>query len=502
MGIRSVLSKPFASWIVGKQKKWMNRGGAFQRQLLKSLISQAKNTEFGKDHNFKEIHTHQDFVSSVPVRDYEVLKPYIERMITGEKNVLWKGSPIYFSKTSGTTSGVKYIPITKDSISNHINGARDALLNYVYHTGESQFLDGKLIFLSGSPELDFKGAVPTGRLSGIVNHHVPAYLKSNQLPSYETNCTEDWEKKVDHIIQETIHEDMSLISGIPPWVQMYFDKIQEKTGHNIREVFPNFSLFVYGGVNFEPYRKRLWESIGTEVPSIETYPASEGFIAFQDLPEDPGLLMLLNSGIFYEFIPTDSYFSENPARLTIDQVVLGVNYAVIINSNAGLWGYSLGDTVRFVSLDPYRILVTGRIKHFISAFGEHVIAEEVEQAMKQTLVKFPEVSIVEFTVAPQVNPDSGLPLHQWYVEFANKPHNLSDYEKDLNLQLQKLNSYYHDLISGNILRGLEIISLSTDAFRNYMKSQGKLGGQNKLPRLSNDRKIAALLLPFIQAKNI
>lgn len=502
MGIRSVLSKPFAAWIVGKQKKWMNRGGAFQQHLFKSLISQAKNTEFGKDHNFKEIHTHQDFVSSVPVRDYEGLKPYIKRMITGEKNVLWKGSPIYFSKTSGTTSGVKYIPITKDSISNHINGARDALLNYVFYTGESRFLDGKLIFLSGSPELDFKGAVPTGRLSGIVNHHVPAYLRSNQLPSYETNCTEDWEKKVDLIIQETIHEDISLISGIPPWVQMYFDKIQEKTGHNIREVFPNFSLFVYGGVNFEPYRKRLWESIGTEVPSIETYPASEGFIAFQDLPEDPGLLMLLNSGIFYEFTPTDSYFSENPARLTIDQVELGVNYAVIINSNAGLWGYSLDDTVRFVSLDPYRILVTGRIKHFISAFGEHVIAEEVEKSMKQTLVKFPEVSIVEFTVAPQVNPDSGLPLHQWYVEFANKPHNLSDYEKDLNLQLQKLNSYYHDLISGNILRGLEIISLSTDAFRKYMKSQGKLGGQNKLPRLSNDRKIAELLLPYIQAKNI
>jgi len=501
MGIRSVLSKPFASWIVGKQKKWMNRGGAFQRHLLKSLISQAKNTEFGKDHNFKEIHTHQDFVSLVPVLDYEGLKPYIERMITGEKNVLWKGTPIYFSKTSGTTSGVKYIPITKDSISNHINGARDALLNYAHHTGESRFLDGKLIFLSGSPELDFKGAVPTGRLSGIVNHHVPAYLRSNQLPSYETNCTEDWETKVDLIIEETLPEDMSLISGIPPWVQMYFDKIQEKTGRSIREVFPNFSLFVYGGVNFEPYRKRLWESIGKEVPSIETYPASEGFIAFQDLPEDPGLLILLNSGIFYEFIPSDSYFSENPARLTIDQVELGVNYAVIMNSNAGLWGYSLGDTVKFVSLDPYRILITGRIKHFISAFGEHVIAEEVEKAMNQTSVKFPEVSIVEFTVAPQVNPDAGLPLHQWYVEFANKPNNLSDYEKDLNLQLQKLNSYYDDLISGNILKGLEVIPLSANAFRNYMKSQGKLGGQNKLPRLSNDRKIAELLLPYIQAKN-
>ncbi len=352
MGIRSVLSKPIASWIVGKQKKWMNRGGAFQQDVFKSLISHAKHTEFGKDHKFNEIHTHQDFVSSVPVRDYEGLKPYIEKIIRGKKNVLWMGMPIYFSKTSGTTSGVKYIPITKDSIANHIDGARDALLNYIYHTGKSQFLDGKLIFLSGSPELDFNYAVPTGRLSGIVNHHVPSYLKSNQLPSYETNCTEDWETKVDLIIEETLSEDMSLISGIPPWVQMYFDRIQEKTGYSIKEVFPNFSLFVYGGVNFQPYRKKLWESIGKQVPSIETYPASEGFIAFQDLPEDSGLLILLNSGIFYEFIPTDSYFSENPVRLTIDRVKLGVNYAVIINSNAGLWGYSLGDTVRFVSLEP------------------------------------------------------------------------------------------------------------------------------------------------------
>ncbi len=496
MGIRSVLSKPIASWIVGKQKKWMNRGGVFQQDVFKSLISQAKHTEFGKDHKFDQIHTHQDFVSSVPVRDYEGLKPYIEKIIRGEKNVLWMGMPIYFSKTSGTTSGVKYIPITKDSISNHIDGARDALLNYIYHTGKSRFLDGKLIFLSGSPELDFNHAVPTGRLSGIVNHHVPSYLKSNQLPSYEINCTEDWETKVDLIIEETLSEDMSLISGIPPWVQMYFDRIQEKTGYSIKEAFPNFSLFVYGGVNFQPYRKKLWESIGKQVPSIETYPASEGFIAFQDLPEDSGLLILLNSGIFYEFIPTDSYFSENPARLTIEMVKLGVNYAVIINSNAGLWGYSLGDTVRFVSLDPYRIVVTGRIKHFISAFGEHVIAEEVEQAMSKTLAKYLEVSIVEFTVAPQVNPDSGLPLHQWFIEFANNPHNLSDFEKDLNLQLQKLNSYYDDLISGKILRILEVIPLSTDAFRNYMKSQGKLGGQNKLPRLSNDRKIAKLLLPY------
>jgi hypothetical protein len=382
-----------------------------------------------------------------------------------------------------------------------MNGARDALLNYIYHTGESKFLDGKLIFLSGSPELDHRRKIPVGRLSGIVNHHIPAYLRSNQLPSYQTNCIDDWETKVDRIIDETLPQDMSLISGIPPWIQMYFDKIQERTGKPIIEVFPNFSLFVYGGVNFEPYRKRLWETIGKKVPSVETYPASEGFIAFQDQPDEPGLLLLLDSGIFYEFIPTETYFSDKPTRLTIDQVELAVNYAVVVNSNAGLWGYSLGDTVRFVSLNPYRLLVTGRIKHFISAFGEHVIGEEVERAMNQTLAAFSEASIVEFTVAPQVTPRSGLPLHQWFVEFSQLPNSLSGFEKELNLQLQKLNSYYDDLISGKILRGLEIIPLHKDSFRNYMKSQGKLGGQNKVPRLSNDRKIADSLLAFAIDKN-
>ena len=496
MGIRSVLSKPVAQWVVNQQQKWMHRGAEYQQKIMGSLVSQARETLFGKSHNFDNIGSHRDFQDAVPIVDYEGIKPYIQKVLKGESNVLWPGLPIYFSKPSGTTSGVKYIPITKASISNHINGARDALLNYIYYSGESKFLDGKLIFLSGSPELDHKNPVPVGRLSGIVNHHVPGYLRGNQLPSYQTNCMDDWEDKVDKIIDETLTENMSLISGIPPWVQMYFDKIQERTGKPIIDVFPNFSLFVYGGVNFEPYRKKLWETIGRKVPSVETYPASEGFIAFQDLPDDPGLLLLLNSGIFYEFIPTETYFSDTPNRLTIDQVELGVNYAVIINSNAGLWGYSIGDTVRFVSLNPYRVLVTGRIKHFISAFGEHVIGEEVEKAMQRTLEQFPEVSIVEFTVAPQVTPEEGLPLHQWYVEFSQPPHGLSDFEKELNLQLQKLNSYYDDLISGNILRGLEIIPLSKDAFRNYMKSKGKLGGQNKVPRLSNDRKIAEALLPY------
>lgn len=498
MGIRSFLSKPLAGYIAVQQKKWSLNPEKTQQKVFKSIIADASATAFGKDHGFEGIRNYDDFRKNVPIRDYEELKPYVERIIAGESDVLWKGKPAYFAKTSGTTSGTKFIPITKESIPNHIGSARDALLSYVAQTGKAKFLDGKLIFLSGSPETYKTAGINTGRLSGIANHHVPSYLRTNQLPSYETNCIDDWEEKVDKIVGETIGQPMSLISGIPPWVQMYFDKIKAKTGKQIKDVFPDFEMFVYGGVNFEPYREKLYETIGRKVDSIELYPASEGFIAYQDSQFDEGMLLLLDSGIFYEFIPADEYFNERPTRLSIEEVEIGINYALIINSNAGLWGYSIGDTVKFISKAPYRIIVSGRIKHFISAFGEHVIGEEVEKSMKKTVVSFPEVQIVEFTVAPQVTPDSGLPLHEWFIEFANQPDDLQAFEKELNLQLQNLNSYYDDLIKGSVLTELKVVMLKRDAFRDYMKSEGKLGGQNKVPRLSNDRKMANVLTQFAQ----
>lgn len=490
MGIRSVLAKPLAAFIASQTKKWSLNPAASQRKIFENLIDQGKSTLFGRDHRFQSIHTYNDFKKHVPVRDYEELKPYVEQLLTGKPDILWRGKPEYFAKTSGTTSGTKYIPITKESVPNHINGARNALLSYVHETGHASFLDGGLIFLSGSPKLDEKAGIKTGRLSGIVNHHVPAYLRSNQKPSYQTNCIEDWEEKLDKIIDETIHIDMTLISGIPPWVQMYFDRIQARTGKKIKDVFPNFSMFVYGGVNFEPYRAKLFDTIGKKIDSIETYPASEGFIAYQDSQREEGLLLLLNAGIFFEFIPTEEYFNEQPTRLTIEEVELGKNYALIISSNAGLWGYSIGDTIRFVSKNPYRILVTGRIKHFISAFGEHVIGEEVEKAMKLTLQKFPETEIVEFTVAPQVTPQEGLPHHEWFIEFSKQPTDIDAFSNTLDNYLRELNVYYDDLITGNILRTLKVTSLPKSAFIDYMKSLGKLGGQNKVPRLANDRKIA------------
>jgi len=490
MGFRSTLSKPLAQLVVSQQQNWMYRAADVQQKWLEKLVEKAKNTAFGRDHRFKDIRSYADFKQAVPVRDYEDLKPYIQSIVDGQLDVIWPGKPLYFAKTSGTTSGVKYIPISQDSISNHIDSARNALLNYVHETGKSAFLDKKLIFLSGSPVLDSKGNVPTGRLSGIVNHHIPAYLRGNQLPSYGTNCVEDWETKLDRIIDETLHQPMSLISGIPPWVQMYFDRIVARTNRPIKDLFPDFDLFVYGGVNFEPYRAKLFETIGKTVDSVELYPASEGFIAYQDSQYAEGLLLLLDSGLFFEFIPAEEFFDQNPTRLSIGEVKVGKNYALIINNNAGLWGYSIGDTVKFVSLNPYRIVVSGRIKHFISAFGEHVIGEEVEKALQYAMQRQPETEVVEFTVAPVVSPAQGLPYHEWLMEFAKAPHDLPAFARDLDAQLTKLNVYYDDLIAGGILQPLKINALPRNAFIDYLRKQGKLGGQNKMPRLSNDRKIA------------
>ena len=499
MGLKAVLSKIFAGVVNRQLNNIRNNAVELQQKTFTKLVSDARGTVFGKEHQFENIRTYDDFKKQVPVRDYEELRSYIERVTNGEENILWPGKPLYLTKTSGTTSGVKYIPISKESMPGHIKSARNALLSYVHETGNAGFLNGKLIFLQGSPVLSNKSGIETGRLSGIVAHHIPPYLQKNRMPSYEVNCIEDWEQKVDAIVNETNSEDMRLISGIPPWCQMYFDRLSAKNGgRKIKEIFPNFKLFVYGGVNYEPYRARIEESIGFAIDSIETYPASEGFIAFQDSQKDKSLLLQVDSGIFYEFIPVDEYFNDNPTRISLKDIELNKNYALILNTNAGLWGYSLGDTVKFTSKNPYKILVTGRIKHFISAFGEHVIGEEVEHALL-SIAKKDGIDIVEFTVAPQVNPPHGaLPYHEWFIEFGNEPNDLKDWAQKVDKALQKKNIYYFDLIEGNILQPLVIRSLKKDTFINYMRSQGKLGGQNKVPRLANDRKIADELKEYIK----
>ena len=502
MSVKSVAAKIFANIIHRKTQKWVHNPIETQQKVFQNLIASADVTQFGKDHNFSKIKSFEDFAKLVPIRDYEELRPYVDRVVNGEADILWKGKPIYFAKTSGTTSGAKYIPLTKESMPTHIEAARNAILNYIHETGKTTFVDGKMIFLQGSPILEEKNGIKLGRLSGIVAHFVPNYLQKNRMPSWETNCIEDWETKVDAIVEETFNENMTVISGIPSWVQMYFEKLEQKgdtrivgelgEAKSVGEIFKNFNLFIYGGVNYEPYRAKFENLIGRKVDSIELFPASEGFFAYQDSQEAKGMLLLLNSGIFYEFVKSEEFFTENPKRYTIGEVELHVNYVLIISTNAGLWAYNIGDTVQFTSLKPYRVIVSGRIKHYISAFGEHVIGKEVECALKEAMENS-NIRINEFTVAPQITPTSGLPYHEWFIEFENEPENLSAFALKIDNEMRKQNLYYDDLIVGKVLKTLVISKVSKNGFQDYMKSIGKLGGQNKIPRLSNDRKIVDLL---------
>ncbi|HMO33867.1 MAG TPA: GH3 auxin-responsive promoter family protein [Lacibacter sp.] len=495
MKIKSLLAKPFAGYVYKTIQKNKLTALADQERILRQLVEVGKGTRFGRDHLFSDINDYAAYRQAVPIRDYEQFKPWIQEIIEGRHNVLWKGVPQYFAKTSGTTSGVKYIPITRESVGNHFGTARNAALCYAAETGNTRFFNGKLIFLSGSPELERVGNIPTGRLSGISNHLIPKYLRTNQLPSYETNCIEDWETKLAKIVDETIGQNMTMISGIPPWMQMYFDALMERSGKKVGELFPQFSLMIQGGVNFEPYKARLMDSIGRPVDVVEVYPASEGFFAFQDTQEAEGLLLNTNDGIFYEFIPAQEIFHENPSRLRLHEVEVGVNYALIINSNAGLWGYNIGDTVKFVSTQPYRLVVTGRIKHFISAFGEHVIGEEVESGLQEAATELG-LRITEFTVAPYVEQGQGKSYHEWFIEFETLPADLPELARRLDAHMRARNIYYDDLISGNILQPLVVTPIRKNGFIEYMKQIGKLGGQNKVPRLSNDRQLADGLLPY------
>ena len=497
MSLKAFAAKLFAQKIYNKTQIWANNPIETQNNVLQKLILQAKDTKFGIDHQFDTIKTSQDFAKAVPIRDYEDLKPYIDSVVKGEENILWIGKPLYFAKTSGTTSGAKYIPLTKESMPYHIEAARNAILHYIYETGKTDFVNGKMIFLQGSPILELKNGIKLGRLSGIVAHFIPKYLQKNRMPSWKTNCIDDWETKVNAIVEETYDQNMTVISGIPSWVQMYFEKLQQKAGtQTVGEIFKNFNLFIYGGVNYEPYRAKFENLIGRKVDSIELFPASEGFFAYQDSQIEKGMLLLLNAGIFYEFIKSDEFYTNTeglgPKRHTIGEVELGVNYVLIISTNAGLWGYNIGDTVQFTSLKPYRIIVSGRIKHYISAFGEHVIGKEVECAL-QDAMEGTNITVNEFTVAPEITPTNGLPYHEWFIEFENEPENINEFALQIDHAMRKQNVYYDDLIVGKVLRKLVISRVPKNGFHQYMKSVGKLGGQNKIPRLSNDRKIVDLL---------
>ncbi len=363
------------------------------------------------------------------------------------------------------------------------------LFDYIKLKKSVDILNGKVLFLSGSPKLESINNIYVGRLSGIVNHHKPFLLKHIYLPSNKINSIDNWEEKINKIADETLGKDLRVIGGIPPWIQMYFDVLKNKTGEKIKDIFPNLKLICHGGVNFEPYRANLFDTIGSEIDTLETFPASEGFFAYQNNFKKNDLILQTNSGIFYEFILMDNIKNKNPKRITLKNVEINNNYAMIITTNAGLWSYNLGDTIKFTSLNPYKIIVTGRTKQYISAFGEHVIVEEVDKALIETFKSFKEVKVIEYTVGPKIENNNQKSHHQWLIEFEKEPKNLYDFEKELDLNLQKLNPYYKDLIQDKVLTTLKIKTLKKKSFINFMKSIGKLGGQNKVPRISNNRKI-------------
>ena len=491
--MKKIAAKLFAYWVDRKNQKWINNPLEAQQKTLKFLVSSAQNTTFGKDHNFSRITDYKSFKKQVPIRNYEDIRPYVDRILAGEKNVLWPGQPLYLAKTSGTTSGAK-IHSDNERLNAHSYycGTRCPFKLYPQN-GKHQFRFRQANFFTREPNLKKKNGMALGRLSGIVAHYVPSYLQANRMPSWETNCVEDWETKVELIVGETLREKMTLIAGIPSWVQMYFERLIKKEGKPIGEIFPELSLFVYGGVNYGPYRPLFQELIGRPVDSVELFPASEGFFAYQDRLKEEGLLLLLNNGIFYEFIQADTFYSEDPKRISLDQVEVGVNYVLILNTSAGLWGYNIGDTVQFVSTAPFRLVVSGRLKHFISAFGEHVIGKEVESALQQALVGT-KAKVREFTVAPQITPTKGLPYHEWFIDFSERPKNMSAFSLSLDDAMRKQNIYYDDLIRGKVLRPVVITFVKEGSFEAYMKSIGKLGGQNKIPKLTNDRSIADKLI--------
>lgn len=499
MRFKSILIRPVAQRIAARVQQSAYTAIEDQSKWFTRILDKGSSSVYAHHHGIHASMSYDEYRRSTPMIDYEDMRVYIDRVIGGEHHVLWPGRPKYFAKTSGTTSGAKYIPITSDSMSNHFHTARNALFVQASRLRQFEWLDGKMIFLSGSPELEDVNGTPTGRLSGIVNHAVPAWLRTNQLPSYRTNCIEDWQMKIAAIVRETHNQPMTLISGIPPWVVDYFEHLLNYTkAEDIGSLFPDLSFVVHGGVNFKPYWSTFQELIGRPVHMIETYPASEGFLAFQDMGVDDGLLLNTDSGIFFEFVRLDQWEDEYRERLALCEVSTGVQYVVIITSNAGLWSYILGDTVEFCSTSPYRIRVSGRIAHYISAHGEHVIAKEVEEAIIQANDALG-IQIHHFTVAPVIHQGANRQsYHEWFIEYKDAQVDMESLSAVIDRSMREQNAYYDDLRRSGMLSRPVIRMVHPGGFASYMRSIGKLGSQNKVPILSNDRKVAQGLESYVE----
>ncbi|NVJ86587.1 MAG: GH3 auxin-responsive promoter family protein [Algoriphagus sp.] len=500
----------FMTWIfknrLGQIEAFKHDPHSTQAQVFQELIDAGKQTQFGKEHEFSRIRTYEDFAKQVPLFDYEGIKPYIDQVMRGKQGVLWNTEVEWFSKSSGTTSSrSKYIPVTEESLEDcHFKGGKDMVTMYVSNYPDSKLFSGKSLSIGGSLEknpLNPQGTAKAGDISAVIMRNLPIWAQFARTPSLETALMNEWESKIEKMAHETMNENVVSIAGVPTWTIVLLRRILEiKKAKHILEVWPNLEVFFHGAVAFGPYKGLFQELIPSErMRYMETYNASEGFFGLQDQPHSDELLLLLDYGIFYEFIPMDHWDDENPEVIQLQDVEVGKNYAVVISTNGGLWRYKIGDTVRFTSTNPYRFKISGRTKHFINAFGEEVIVENAEKAIAYAAEQTG-VSIENFTAAPAYFGNSGEKgAHEWIIEFAKNPEDMTRFGELLDQHLREINSDYDAKRHRDLALTKPIIHVADEGlFQNWLSQKGKLGGQNKVPRLSNNREYLDELLKLMK----
>lgn len=470
---------------------WKNHPIEAQRDVLQNLVTAAQYTEFGRKYNFSQLFTVRSFKQAVPIHDYENLKPYVERIMQGEQNVLWN-TPIYwFAKSSGTTSAKsKFIPVSDESLQDcHYKAAKDVLTMYYHFNPESELLTGKGLVIGGSHTINqVNPEAQYGDLSAVLLQNSPFWGHWLRTPDLDIALMDEWESKIEKLAESTIKENVTSISGVPTWTLVLFKRILEITGKkSMMEVWPSLELFMHGGVSFTPYKEQFKKLIGKDIHYLEMYNASEGFIAASDKPDEEGILLFLDHGIFYEFMPVSEFGNDHPQTIGLRDVELEKNYAPVISTNGGLWRYLLGDTIQFTSLRPYKIKVSGRLKHFINAFGEEVIVDNTDQAIAAACEKTGAV-VNDYTAAPVYFSDAHNGAHEWLIEFEKEPADPDLFVKELDAALKNINSDYEAKRHKNIALRMPVVhALKKGAFSEWLRSKGKLGGQHKVPRLSNDR---------------
>jgi hypothetical protein len=473
-------------------EQWLSNPITVQREVLQDLVTHGQYTEFGRKYGFDELFSIRKFKDTVPIHEYNDLKPYIERIMEGEENVLWNTPVSWFAKSSGTTSDKsKFIPITQESLEDcHFQSAKDVLTLYYNSNTESDLLTGKALVIGGSHQISqVNENMQYGDLSAVLLQNTPMWANWIRTPELSIALMDEWEQKIEQLAQSTIEEDVTSISGVPTWTLILIKRILAITGkETLKEVWPNLELYIHGGVSFTPYKEQFRKYIGEGCTYLEMYNASEGFFAAQDNPEEDGMLLFLENGIFYEFMPIAEYGKSNPQTIGLNKVVIGENYALVISTNGGLWRYLVGDTIQFVSLDPYKIKVSGRLKQYINAFGEEVIADNADKAIAIASAKTG-LMVNDYTAAPIYFGDQNQGAHEWLIEFDNKPSSTDAFAYELDCALKSLNSDYEAKRYKDIALSLPVVhALDNGVFNAWLKQQGKLGGQHKIPRLSNERK--------------